>query len=1215
MPKCQVMKCFNNAQFRSCLIKAVDDSAVLGLQLAVKSTPNELFMILLTTNQIFLEAIHNSLSLPWWKTIILTTIILRSSFTLPLAIYQQKNVVKSISLQPLLKGWNESIKNRLISKFKVERKSFSEFQKEFKRQFNLKKKQIYKDNNYRPLKIFILPFIQLPLFIVINVIDSNTKSGGSSSYYLYKNDSTLIFPFAIGFVNLLNIEGRSLILKPEVCIGRNYLEAENLSKLFEQSKEANTTNKTANIPPNKNENKDNNKSTVGRFNSNNSNTSKNDTVDAVEIDHSRKKVSLGLLEDDLKELLSSNVDINSIDPRDLVAKASTVAEKDPPNTAAAAIALLASRISALEDELETVGKEMVENIKREVDLELELDNMITQKDEQLEAATKPLVTRISQLEADLLQYTKTNSTSTSSRSSRDFFSDLNTPTNSATSTNTTHTSFMSYDKPLEDYNSNNNNNDNNGGDIELIKQELMDKHFDELEKMKKELAENEERIKSELNERFVAEKDELIRSHYNEKELIETEIGKLIKSKNLLEKELRSIENNFKDEKNALRQEYEDEMNSLKQEYEVEISKLKETNLKSESFSSKLTLLNELREKKENIEKEYDNLKAEHSKTLKEINLLNIKNQNSEKKINDLKSQLKDKEKLEIEYGQLQLEFDEMKSGKDKLETRLEGLSDKFEEIKNINSNLKNQLMAKDEMINELNLEFDLKKKEIKTLKETFKNNSEKLNQELREEIKTLKDNYNKKVSEINKKQEALKELESSYNELKVKHQESQANSSKISKKLGDVENERELLEKDNQDLNEEKSQLIDEKQELIKEIERLKEEIQNSEEEKLALKSDLVEVQGAHKTVADVLKFMKVEWETQYQTLKAECNESQERIKELQELAESNNAKSNETSGLEEIIKDLQRQKKAQDIILDEHQKGMQTLMKDTASEREQWRQKEQDLIQSYESIELQMNQKESELNIIRDELENAIRDKKVMKEKLINVGREKVVAGSDKKRIETELAKTLEEKRNLSNVLQQQLVSLNKQLSIKDDEQHDLIQTVEKLTLRTEQTAATYKSKISALQKQHEEEMKSLTTDMQKKLESLEKKQKNMSLNSNNSRSSSKYYNENGNGNLVEIKKQLEKRVFELENSLESTKSEYNRLDEKLTQVEMKYLESVHEKGQLVEDKRNAERKIKSLEMKLENIKDESSLDTRELEKKYQEKLNKLYSILFVM
>ncbi|CAJ0824163.1 565_t:CDS:2, partial [Entrophospora sp. SA101] len=962
-----------------------------------------------------------------------------------------------------------------------------------------------------------------------------------------------------------------------------------------------------------NENKDNNKSTVGRFNSNNSNTSKNDTSnnadtttkttkarptsiikkgaekvvvevekDAVEIDHSRKKVSLGLLEDDLKELLSSNVDINSIDSRDLVAKASTVAEKDPPNTAAAAIALLASRISALEDELETVGKEMVENIKREVDLELELDNMITQKDEQLEAATKPLVTRISQLEADLLQYTKTNSTSTSSRSSRDFFSDLNTPTNSATK-----------------------------------------------------LAENEERIKSELNERFVAEKDELIRSHYNEKELIETEIGKLIKSKNLLEKELRSIENNFKDEKNALRQEYEDEMNSLKQEYEVEISKLKETNLKSESFSSSLTLLNELREKKEKIEKEYDNLKAEHSKTLKEINLLNIKNQNSEKKFNDLKSQLKDKEKLEIEYGQLQLEFDEMKSGKDKLETRLEGLSDKFEEIKNINNNLFStnidQLMAKDEMINELNLEFDLKKKEIKTLKETFKNNSEKLNQELREEIKTLKDNYNKKVSELNKKQEALKELESSYNELKVKHQESQANSSKISRKLGDVENERELLEKDNQDLNEEKSQLIDEKQELIKEIERLKEEIQNSEEEKLALKSDLVEVQGAHKTVADVLKFMKVEWETQYQTLKAECNESQERIKELQELAESNNAKSNETNRLEEIIQDLQRQKKAQDIILDEHQKGMQTLMKDTASEREQWRQKEQDFIQSYESIELQMNQKESELNIIRDELENAIKDKKVMKEKLINVGREKVVADSDKKRIENELAKTLEEKRNLSSqlidarrqldrfkeqlksikimeknierdnnnsnnellskqkqeldVLQQQLVSLNKQLSIKDDEQHDLIQTVEQLTLRTEQTAATYKSKISALQKQHEEELKSLTTDMQAKLESLEKKQKNQSLNSNNSRSSSKYHNENGNGNLVDIKKQLEKRVFELENSLESTKSEYNRLDEKLTQVEMKYLESVHEKGQLVEDKRNAERKIKSLEMKLEN------------------------------
>ena len=78
----------------------------------------------------------------------------------------------------------------------------------------------------------------------------------------------------------------------------------------------------------------------------------------------------------------------------------------------------------------------------------------------------------------------------------------------------------------------------------------------------------------------------------------------------------------------------------------------------------------------------------------------------------------------------------------------------------------------------------------------------------------------------------------------------------------------------------------------------------------------------------------------------------------------------------------------------------------------------------------------------------------------------------------------------------------------------------------------------------------------------------------------------NEYDNGNFEEIKRQLEKKIYDLENSLKSTKNEHDRLNEKSTQIQMEYLEAVHNKDQLIEEKHIVERKIQSLEIKLEDI-----------------------------
>ncbi|CAJ0921154.1 2243_t:CDS:10, partial [Entrophospora sp. SA101] len=632
-------------------------------------------------------------------------------------------------------------------------------------------------------------------------------------------------------------------------------------------------------------------------------------------DHS-KAVSLdSSSENELKKLLSTT-DINKINSKDLV-KAATVIQASPtPSTASAAMVLLASKISALENELETVGKEMAENIKREVDLEFELDSVIIKKEEEIQAVTKPLVTRISQLEADLLQYKKSYSStfslddiSSSTRSSRehsDFFSEVNSPNSASTSINTTH-NFMFYDKLLKD---NINASNENYHDIESIKQELADKHFNELEKVKNELSEQfkkkEERIKVELKERFEIEKKELLGNYYNEKESIDFE---------------------------------------------------------------------------------------ENQK---------------------LKDQLDDKEKIETEFDQLKFEFDQINFEKDQIVIKFEGLNNKINELEHLNENLET----------------------------------------LREEIESLR-----------KRNKDLDELESSCNELKTKNEEFQAKNTKISselfeltKELERIEVERQLLEEDIKDLNEEKSQLIDEKEELIKVVQTL-------EEEKLALKGDIVEAQGAHDKVADVLKFMKVEWENQYKNLRSEFIKSESRIK------------------------NLERQRELQGKMLDE-----------------------QDIIiPNNESLY-------KNIYTYKQELE----------------------------------------------VLQQQLETSNKKISEKDDEQYNLIQTLEKTVMDCEAKFDTLKKDhqkaLNSLRKQHEDEIKNITTEMQKKLELMEKKQRNTS-------------SSNDNGNFEENKRQLE-----------LTKGEYDRLNEKLAQIQMEYLDAVHNKDQLIEEKHTAERKIKSLEIELE-------------------------------
>ena len=62
----------------------------------------------------FLQEVHSFTHLPWWAVILLSTTILRSVITLPLAVHQNKILAKRELLLPTLKEYGEAVKYRVI---------------------------------------------------------------------------------------------------------------------------------------------------------------------------------------------------------------------------------------------------------------------------------------------------------------------------------------------------------------------------------------------------------------------------------------------------------------------------------------------------------------------------------------------------------------------------------------------------------------------------------------------------------------------------------------------------------------------------------------------------------------------------------------------------------------------------------------------------------------------------------------------------------------------------------------------------------------------------------------------------------------------------------------------------------------------------------------------------------------------------------------------
>jgi inner membrane protein COX18 len=82
---------------------------------------------------------HQDMGLSWWAAIMLGTLALRTSLTLPVAVYQQKAIGKMINLAPMIQSWAETLKVSVAKETNRSKPDFAGYQKELDKQVKKKK--------------------------------------------------------------------------------------------------------------------------------------------------------------------------------------------------------------------------------------------------------------------------------------------------------------------------------------------------------------------------------------------------------------------------------------------------------------------------------------------------------------------------------------------------------------------------------------------------------------------------------------------------------------------------------------------------------------------------------------------------------------------------------------------------------------------------------------------------------------------------------------------------------------------------------------------------------------------------------------------------------------------------------------------------------------------------------------------------------------------
>ncbi|KAI8049583.1 membrane insertase OXA1/ALB3/YidC, partial [Syncephalis plumigaleata] len=162
---------------------------------------------------------------PWWVSLVLGTILVRTVATLPLAVMQQKSTARLLQLQPMLKAWQNTMARQLSREAREKQWNYTRYNMLLQRQYKEKMRQLYWQHRCHPAMGLTLVAVQMPLFISMSLAVrrlcglpvpwlealatqemAQPQAGGLWWTDLTATDPTLVLPVIIGLVHLANVE-------------------------------------------------------------------------------------------------------------------------------------------------------------------------------------------------------------------------------------------------------------------------------------------------------------------------------------------------------------------------------------------------------------------------------------------------------------------------------------------------------------------------------------------------------------------------------------------------------------------------------------------------------------------------------------------------------------------------------------------------------------------------------------------------------------------------------------------------------------------------------------------------------------------------------------------------------------------------------------------------------------------------------------------------
>ncbi|XP_043264561.1 cytochrome c oxidase assembly protein COX18, mitochondrial [Colletes gigas] len=179
-----------------------------------------------------LRAMHHNTGLPWWATIILTTLCARTFITLPLAIHQLQVRAKLENLQHEMKPIAEKLKMEARMAVKTLDWSPSYATSVYNQNVSKEWKELIIKENCHPLKIVVMGILQMPVWVGFSFALRNicfmlpyrdevayqdylefTNGGFGWMQNLIEMDHSFMLPIIFGFTGLALIEIQNMLYK------------------------------------------------------------------------------------------------------------------------------------------------------------------------------------------------------------------------------------------------------------------------------------------------------------------------------------------------------------------------------------------------------------------------------------------------------------------------------------------------------------------------------------------------------------------------------------------------------------------------------------------------------------------------------------------------------------------------------------------------------------------------------------------------------------------------------------------------------------------------------------------------------------------------------------------------------------------------------------------------------------------------------------------